>query len=807
MSEYTERLAAGCMVLDGGMGTMLQAGGMEPGGCPELLNRTKPDLVSSVHRAYAEAGSDVVVTNTFGASRVKLAEYGLEEAVEELNSRAVALARKAAAGRALVAGSVGPTGRFVEPLGDLSFGEAVEVFSEQMAALASAGADALHLETFSDLAELRAAMLAARRVAALPVVAFMTFQEDGRTIFGTDPESFAVVAEAMGAAAVGVNCSLGPEGMLPLIEGLARATDRPLAAMPNAGLPRLEGGRTVFPGTPGELASAAGEMVAHGARLVGGCCGTTPDHLAAVAMSVDGLVPGAPRRRSGLSVASRSRALWLGPAAPVRRIGERLNPTGRKKLAEALRTGVWSVVREEARAQALQGADLLDVNVGVPGIDEPAAMGSAVASVQESTDLPLVIDSPEPAALEAGLRAYAGKAVINSVNGERASLEAIIPLATTYGAALIGLTLDEEGIPETAAGRLAIARRIVEAAESAGMSRRDLLIDCLVLTVSAKPDQAAETLRAVRLVKEELGVATVLGISNISFGLPRRRLLNRTFLAQAVAHGLDAAIVDPADAELTEALRAASVLALRDPGAAVYCETLSEETSKAAPAAEEPAPADVLAPSIWRAVLSGDKEAVAGLIEEALAGGSSAMEMITRSVTPALEEVGRRFEAGRLFLPQMMLAAETAQRAFERLKAELAADEQPRRGRIMLATVKGDIHDIGKNIVRTLLENNGYEIIDLGKNVPAEVIVEEARAHAVDMVGLSALMTTTMEEMRTAVASLRAAGLTIPVAVGGAVVTEAFAGEIGADLYAKDALQAVERVGRCLESKPLKRNR
>lgn len=799
MSAYTERLLSGCLVLDGAMGTMLQAQGMEPGGCPELLNRTRPDLVASVHRAYSEAGSDVVVTNTFGGTRLKLAEYGLAGDVGELNALGVSLAREAAGERSLVAASVGPTGSFIEPLGELAFDEAVEVFAEQIEALAEAGADAIHLETFSDLAELKAAMVAARRVADLPVVAFMSFQADGRTVLGTDPESFAIAAEALGASAVGINCSLGPEGMVALVEALALATDRPLAAMPNAGLPRLEGGRTVFPGTPEELARAAHVLVAQGVRLMGGCCGTTPKHISAVAKALADVEPGRPRRRAGLSVCSRTGALWLGGAHPVRRIGERLNPTGRKKLAEALKEGDWALVRSEAHGQASHGADLLDVNVGVPGLDEPATMAQAVRIVQEASDRPLVIDSPNPEALEAGLRACVGKPIVNSVNGEKASLDRIIPLARRYGAALIGLTLDEQGIPETAEGRLAVARRIVEAAEASGLPRRDILIDCLVLTVSAKPEQALETLRAVRLVKEELGVATVLGVSNISFGLPRRRLLNRTFLAQAISHGLDAAIVDPFDAEMLEALRAASVLALRDPAAGLYCETMTAEEPRSAEAAEEPVPDGIVAPEVWRAVVAGDKDGVLGLIESALAGGSGPMALIDGALTPALEEVGRRFEAGRLFLPQMILAAETVQRAFERLKSDLAEEDRLHRGRILLATVKGDIHDIGKNILRTLLENNGYEIIDLGKNVPAEVIAEGALAHGVQMVGLSALMTTTMEEMRATVASLRSKGLSMPIAVGGAVVTEAFAREIGADLYAKDALQAVERVARCLE--------
>ena len=795
MSAYAERLSAGCLTLDGAMGTMLQAGGLEPGGCPELLNRTRPDLVASVHGAYADAGSDVVVTNTFGGTRLTLAEYGLEEAVEELNARAVEIARKATEGRCLVAASVGPTGRFVEPVGDLAFDEAVDLFSEQIEALAGAGADALHLETFGDIAELKAAMLAAREVSALPVVAFMTFQADGRTVLGTDPESFAVTAEALGAAAVGINCGLGPDAVVGLVEALAAATDRPLAAMPNAGMPLLEEGRTIFPGTPEDLARAARDLVALGVRLVGGCCGTTPEHMAALAEAVRGLKPGKTRRPEGLVVSSRTRTLWLGSAHPVRRIGERLNPTGRKALAEALRAGDWSAVRGEAQVQAAEGADLLDVNVGTPGLDEPAAMAQTVRTVQEAVQQPLLIDSPNPAALEAGLRAYAGKPIVNSVSGEPASLKAVLPLAVRYGAALVGLTLDEDGIPDSADGRVAIARRIVEAAEAAGLKRRDILIDCLVLTVSAKPEQALETLRAVRRVKEELGVATVLGVSNISFGLPRRRLLNRTFMAQAIAHGLDAAIVDPSDVELLESLQAAAVLAHRDVGAVAYCRsmaTAAEETS--AEAAEEEVPPEIVAPAVWRAIVSGDRDGVVERVEAALSDGVEPMSLVDSALAPALGEVGRRFEAKRLFLPQMILSAETVQRAFERLKGELSAEDRPNRGRILLATVKGDIHDIGKNIVRTLLENNGYEIIDLGKDVPAEVIAEQARDRDVDVVGLSALMTTTMVEMRTTVEHLRSKGLKVPIAVGGAVVTAAFAEEIGAELYAKDAIQAVERV-------------
>ncbi|MGE5509462.1 MAG: homocysteine S-methyltransferase family protein [Chitinophagales bacterium] len=816
------RLAAlldgGTVLLDGALGTQLIAAGLTAGECPETWNLTHPEVLREVHRAYLAAGSQVITTNTFGGNRRKLSAYGLGGSVAELNAAGARLAREAAGEGALVAGSMGPTGEFVEPFGPLSFREAYEVFQEQAKALLEGGADFLLLETFSDFGEARAALLAARDLGA-PVAATFTFDEHGRTLLGADPEAVVVVLQGLGAAFVGANCSLGPQELIPLAHRMVAVAQVPVAVQPNAGLPRLVDGRPVYPLGAAEFGQAGRSLLEAGVRLVGGCCGTSPAHISALAEAVREAGRGAGRPACVAAAAAPTDLYLAGPGGVVHvsraglpaAIGERLNPTARRRLADAVRSGDFAVYREEARSQVAAGAQVLDLNVGVPGVDEPQAMRAAVKAVAAAVPVPLSIDSATGGALAAGLEVFPGRALLNSVSGKEASLAEVLPLARRYGSAVLGLTLDERGIPARAEDRLAVARRIVEAAEALGLRRSDLLIDCLVLAAGAQQAEVAETLKAVRLVREELGVATVLGVSNVSHGLPARPLLNRTFLAMAVAAGLDAAIFNPLDQGMWETLRAGAVLVNRDPHARAFLASLPAEERPAAAAAAAPAAAPlpapesagspvVVAPSpaaegwvapLFRAVVEGESSRVANLVGKALAEAAP-LEVINRAVVPALEEVGRRYERGDYFLPQLMLAAEAARAAFAELKPHLAeAGGGASRATVVLATVEGDIHDIGKNIVAVMLENHGFRVVDLGKDVPARRIVEAVRREGASLVGLSALMTTTMMGMAQVIQALRAEGAPVKVLVGGAVVTEAFARSIGADGYGKDAVAAV----------------
>jgi len=785
------------LVLDGAMGTMLQERGLKPGQSPEELNLTMPEVVAGVHREYLLAGADIIVTNTFGGSREKLSHYGLEEKLLEINARGVEIARQVAGDTAYVAASMGPTGKFVEPVGDFTFDEMAGQFREQAQALIGAGADLITLETFLDIKETRAAVIAIREVSAdIPIIAMLTFDDKGRSVLGTPPESAAITLEAAGADIVGSNCGLGIEGIHEILSAMRRVSRLPLIAQANAGLPMLKEGKTIFPATPDEMTAYHDRMLALGVRVIGGCCGTTPAHIRAIKAALAGKeqsfrVSGPPEGITWLS--SRGGFTALGGGKPVAIIGERINPTGKKGFAAELREGKVSYIRREALEQVAAGATLLDINVGAPGIDEPAAMERAVFCASGAVSVPLVLDSSSPEALESGLKAADGKVLINSVNGEAKSLARVLPLAKKYGAAVIGLTLDENGIPETAEGRGAVAAKIVEKAVSAGLGRDDVVIDCLTLTVSAEQKRALETLRAIRMVKERLGVNTVLGVSNISFGLPCRPLISSTFFAMAMEAGLDAAIVNPKEQAMMDAWRSAMVLLNRDPNAAAYIESYKGAATPQEGGQSPETPQDIRG-RLARAVIDGDLENIVALVEKAFSEGLSPLEVSNGGLLPGLEEVGRRFEKNVIFLPQVMRAAETMQAAFARLKDEMKGMSLESKGKILMATVEGDIHDIGKNIVCTLLENHGFEVIDLGKNVPAARIIAEAKAHQVDAVGLSALMTTTMSEMEHVVRQLKAEGVKTFTMVGGAVLTEEYAVEIGADLYAKDAMEAVARI-------------
>ncbi|HHL40702.1 MAG TPA: 5-methyltetrahydrofolate--homocysteine methyltransferase [Deltaproteobacteria bacterium] len=797
--RFLDALGERPLVFDGATGTMLQRLGLEPGGCPDELNISRAEMVAEVHRAYIEAGSDVVTTNTFGATRVKLREYGLESRLAEINGAAARNARRAAGARRFVAGCMGPTGRFVEPVGDMEFDEAVDIFTEQARALKDGGVDLFIIETMMDIKELKAAVMAARST-GLPVAATMTFDESMRSVLGTPPEAFAAVASSLGAALIGANCSLGADGILRAVRAMADVTDTPLIAQPNAGIPVLKGGETVFPATPEEMAEYAPRFAAAGVRVLGGCCGTTPEHIRAMGSAFRALETYRPARRPFTVLASRTGAVTLGGGGRPVVIGERINPTGKKAFSEEIKAGGTALLRKTAREQEGSGADILDVNVGVPDIDEAAAMRRAVFAVNDNCALPVVIDTSDMAAMEAGLRAVDGKPLINSVSGEAKKLDAVIPLARRYGGALLGLTLDDDGIPESAAGRLRVAEKILERAEAAGLAREDLVIDPLALTVSADPKSAVTTVEAIRLIKEELGLNTVLGVSNISFGLPSRPVVNAAFLTMALAAGLDAAIMNPNNQAMMDAFAASLLLLGHDERAERYIRRFSGAAAPAAGGGAKAAAKDLpprgLKERISRAVVEGDEEAITGLVEEALAEGWDPLRISNEALIPGLEEVGRLFASNRYFLPQVILSADTMKRAFERLKKEIAGRKGPSIGRVVMATVEGDIHDIGKNIVTTLLENHGFEVYDLGKNVPADRIVEEARRRDVHIVGLSALMTTTVMEMDNVLRRLREAGVKAKTIVGGAVVTAEFAERIGADEYGGDALSAVEKMKR-----------
>lgn len=799
------------LVLDGAMGTMLQERGLKPGQSPEELNLTMPEVVAGVHREYLQAGADIIVANTFGGNRLKLAHYGLEDRLREINAGGVAIARQAAGNGAYIGASIGPTGKFVEPVGDISFDAMAAIYREQAEALLGACVDFISLETFLDIKELRAAVIAIRELAPqIPIVAMLTFDDKGRSVLGTPPEAAAITLEAVGADVVGSNCGLGPDGIFQILAAMRRVTSLPLISQANAGLPQLKEGKTVFPASPQEMTSYHDKMLELGVRIIGGCCGTTPLHIQAIKGALAGKNRPAPVITAAAAttwLSSRMGFTAIGGGGPVAIIGERINPTGKKAFVAELREGKVSHIRREALEQTTAGATLLDVNVGAPGIDEPAMMEQAVFCVTGATATPLVLDSSSPEALERGLKAADGKVLINSVNGEAKSLSRILPLAKKYGAAVIGLTLDENGIPESAEGRVAVAGKIVAAAGRAGITPADLVIDCLTLTVSAEQKRAMETLKAIRLVKERLGVKTVLGVSNISFGLPRRPLISSTFFAMAMEAGLDAAIINPKEQPMMDAWRSAMVLLNRDPQAAGYIAHCMAPAGDGTAPLPQPADANGAAKPLdikqrlSQAIIYGDVENAVSLVETALGEGLSPEQISNEALLPGLEEVGRRFDKNLCFLPQVLRSAETMQTAFARLKEEMKGGSFKSLGKILMATVEGDIHDIGKNIVCTLLENHGFEVIDLGKNVPTQRIIAEALAQQVDAVGLSALMTTTMAEMENVIGQLRAQGVKTFTMVGGAVVTEEYAKEIGADLYAKDAMEAVARIKKLLGSR------
>lgn len=773
------------VLLDGAMGTELQKKGMKPGELSEILNLTHPQWLLEIHRAYLAAGSRVIYANTFGANRRKLQNSG--RTPREVIFAGVALAKEAARGTdALVGLDVGPIGALLEPLGTLTFEEAYELFAEMAEAGRDAGADLIAIETMTDLAEARAALLAAKEHTGLPVWVTMSFDASGRTFTGCTVPSMARTLEGLGADAVGVNCSLGPQEVLPLIREMKRHTRLPVIAKPNAGLPDPADGHYGVKGAA--FASAMLPLIEAGAGLVGGCCGTDPGDIRALAEAVRGKTPGKGAYRPLSFVCTATAPVAVDG---VRVIGERINPTGKKRFQQALLEKDFDYIVGAALAQMDAGADLLDVNVGYPGVDEKDMLPRAVKAIQAACDLPLQLDSADPEALEAALRVYCGKAAVNSVNGDPQVMDRVLPLVKKYGAAVVGLTLDKSGLPDSAEKRLAIARRILDRALEMGIPREDVWIDCLTLTVSAQQDQAEETLRAVEGVTRELGLPTVLGVSNISFGLPARPWMTQVFLVRALQAGLKMPIANPNQKEIMDAVAAFRALSGEDAGCARYVERFSGAQAQPAAAA-----ADL---TLEEAVIRGWKGEAARLGREALQTQEE-MALIENRLIPALDRVGEAYENGRAFLPQLLSAAQAAQAVFEEIKLSLLnkGAKQVDRGRILLATVQGDIHDIGKNIVKTVLENYGFSVTDLGRDVAPRLIAETAEREGIRLVGLSALMTTTLPAMAETVKRLKELPDPPFVLVGGAVVTEEYARRIGADAYGRDARAAAEIARRVL---------
>ncbi len=778
-----ELLASGKpLFLDGAMGTLLQEKGLRPGAAPEEWALSHPEEIRAVHRAYFEAGANIVCTDTFGANRLKFDPETLRSVV----FAAVGCARAARESLSnpegkFVALDIGPTGRMLAPFGDLDFEEAVAVFSEVVRLGAEAGADLIFIETMTDLYETKAALLAAKENSRLPVFVSNAYSESGALLTGADPETVTATLEGLGADAVGVNCSFGPAALLPVVEKYLEYACVPVFFKPNAGLPRDVGGKAVFDCSPEEFARTAAPLFEKGVRLIGGCCGTSPAYLSALAAASRGVtVPVLPKKRRS-SVTSGRRAAVFGAAPLI--IGERINPTGKKKLKDALRAEDYDVILQEGLKQEEAGADVLDVNAGLPELDETKVLSRVVTELQAVTDLPLQIDSASPAALEAALRRYNGKALINSVNGKKESMDAVFPLAKKYGGMIVALTLDERGIPDTAEGRVEIAEKILAEARKYGFEKSDLLIDPLAMAVSARDDAATETLRAVRLLSEK-GFFTSLGVSNVSFGLPRRETVTASYFAMALQNGLSAAIANPLSEELRGAYRASLALLGKDPACGAYlayCETLSDAA---------PAPAAETASDLASCIRRGRKDAAAETTR-ALLSSRDGMDLVQNEIIPALDEVGKGFEAKTVFLPQLLMAAEAAKASFEVIRSALSKNETPRRCDFVLATVRGDIHDIGKNIVKLLLQNYGFSVHDLGKDVPPEAIVRKTVELRAPLVGLSALMTTTVPSMAETIRQLRAEAPWAKVVVGGAVLNREYADSIGADFWAKDAMDAV----------------
>ena len=786
-----EKIHSSRTYCDGGMGTLLQARGLMPGELPERWNLTRPEEIISIHQQYLEAGSNIITANTFGANILKFGDELEDIIVAGLNNVRTAISRLAPEKQAdrYVAFDIGPLGKMLQPLGDLPFEDAVEIFAKSIRIAARHGADLVFIETMNDSYEAKAAVLAAKENCDLPVFITCVYDAQAKLMTGADPAAMVAMLEGLGVDALGMNCSLGPEQMLPLVPILASETSLPLIVNPNAGLPRTEQGKTIFDVDAEHFSDIMVKIVEAGACLVGGCCGTTPEYIRRTVKKTSAMPYRLPEKKTHTVVSSYTHAVRIGEEPIL--IGERINPTGKSRFKQALREGDIDYILNEGVRQQEAGAHILDVNVGLPEIDEPAMMLNVVRELQAVSDLPLQIDTVDPIAMEKAMRACNGKPLVNSVNGKPESMEAVFPLVKKYGGVMIALTIGPDGIPETAEGRYAIAADIVAKAEAYGIDRRNIVVDPLAMAVSSDPQSANVTLESIRLIEERLGVHTSLGVSNISFGLPNRDLVTSTFFALALQTGLDAAIMNPFSVEMMKVYHAFRALRGMDANCTDYIGFASGLTTQTvAGAGNAAAPAADSAEPLKHAVIKGLKDK-AGALAAQMAATMDPLEVVNGQIIPALDIVGQGFEAKTVFLPQLLMSAEAAKAAFEAVKAAMPTSDRPSKGKIVLATVKGDIHDIGKNIVRTLLSNYGYEVIDLGKDVPPQKIVDCALEHDVKLVGLSALMTTTVPAMEETIALLRKAEARAKVVVGGAVLTQEYADMIHADHYAKDAMETV----------------
>lgn len=786
-----ELLGKKMLFFDGGMGTMLQKHGMKGGEIPERLNITNPELIVKIHSEYIKSGANIITTNTFGANPLKLENEPLDEIIEA----AVGNVRRAIEENGgdiprFVAFDMGPCGKLMEPIGELSFDEAYDAFSKIAVKAESSGADLVIIETMSDTLEAKAAVLAVKENTNFPVFLTMTFDESYKTLTGADVHVMSAMFEALGVDCLGINCGLGPSQITQMIEELAKISSIPIMAQPNAGLPQIENGQTVYNVSPEQFGKECEKMAELGVSVLGGCCGTTPAHIAELVKTCAKYTP-VVEEKNFTVVSSYSKAVYLDNCPVI--IGERINPTGKKKFKEALRNGDIDYILGEAFSQRDAGAHILDVNVGLPEINECEMMEKVVKAVSASVNLPLQIDSSDPVTIERALRIYNGKPMVNSVNGKKESLDAVLPIVKKYGGVLVGLCLDEDGIPSEAEGRVKIAERIADEAEKYGIKKRNLVMDALTLTISAQQKESAETLKALNTIKNKLGIKTVLGVSNVSFGLPRREIINGTFFALALHSGLDACIINPCSEAMMNAYRAYLALSCIDTDCAeyvtAYAGTKSETVVTRTESVTEQTEKNE---KLFDIIVKGLKEQSYNETKTLLETKDS-MDIINGILIPALDKVGNEFERGKMFLPQLMMSAETVKNSFNAIKEniEKSGKKQETKGKILLATVKGDIHDIGKNIVKVLLENYGYEIYDLGKDVPPEEIVKCMQENDIHLCGLSALMTTTVVSMEDTIKAIRNAGLDAQVWVGGAVLTQEYADMIGADKYCKDALASV----------------
>ena len=793
-----ERLGKELLFLDGGMGTLLQAEGLAPGELPETWNIEHPEKVEAIHRRYYEAGSDVVLANTFGANVCKF--HDDRYTVEEVIRAGIANAKRAGeqiGKETYVALDMGPTGKLLKPMGDLDFDDAYEAFAEAVRYGEKYGADLIHIETMSDTYEVKAAILAAKENSSLPVFVTMIFDERGKLLTGGDVPSVVAMLEGLRVDALGLNCGLGPKQMLPILNDLRRYTSLPIIVKPNAGLPKQKNGETYYDVEPDEFARIMQEVVKEGACVIGGCCGTTPEHIKKLVEECKDLPLREIEKKHDTIVSSYGQAVILDDMPRI--IGERINPTGKKKFKEALKNEDMDYILKEAITQQDKGAHILDVNVGLPDIDEVAMMEKVVKELQSVTSLPLQIDTVDGKAMERAMRIYNGKPMINSVNGKQVSMDEIFPLVRKYGGVVVGLTIDEEGIPKDAEGRVRVAGKIINEAAKYGIDKKDIVIDVLTMTISSEKDGAKVTLEALKRVREEFGVRTVLGVSNISFGLPRRPIVNSYFYAMAMQNGLTAGIINPSSEDMMKAYRSYNALMGFDENCTNYIstyagttETVTVQASQAAAAAGNAPKAAGVEMTLKYAIERGLKEEAHHITRD-LIGTREPLDIIQEELIPALNVVGEGFEKGTVFLPQLLMSADAAKIAFAVIKDVLASSgqEEEKKEKIILATVKGDIHDIGKNIVKVLLENYGFDVIDLGKDVPPEAIVEKAVEENVTLVGLSALMTTTVVSMEETIKLLREKKPDCKVMVGGAVLNQDYSDMIGADFYGKDAMQSV----------------